>query len=78
MAEAAKMHEEELTKCKMILGDDHPDTLTSMYSLAEIYRQQRKMTEVAKMHEEVLTKRKMILGDDHPDTLMSMYSTVSP
>jgi hypothetical protein len=74
MTEAAKMHEKVLAKGKVILGDDHPNTLTSMHSLAEMYRQQGKMTGAAKIHEEVLAKRKMILGDDHPDTLTSMHN----
>ena len=56
------MHEEVLAKRQVILGDDHPDTLTSMHNLAVTYRQQGKLTEAAKMHEEVLAKRQDDLG----------------
>src|SRR5947207_3295827 len=72
MTEATNMQEEVLAKRKMILGDDHPNTLTSMAYLASTYQQLGKMTEATNMQEEVLAKRKMILGDDHPDTLTSM------
>jgi len=36
------MHEKVLAKEKVILGEDHPSTLTSMHNLADTYRQQRK------------------------------------
>ena len=46
MTEAANMQEQVLAKRKAILGDDHPDTLTSMAHLASTYQQQGK-SEVA-------------------------------
>ena len=55
-----------------ILGDDHPNTLTTMNNLAETYRAQGKTEAAAMLHEEVLQKSRRILGDDHPDTLTTM------
>ena len=66
------LQEEVLEKSKRILGDDHPDTLTTMNNLAVTYRAQGKTAEAAVLQEEVLEKRKRILGDDHPDTLTTM------
>ena len=43
---------------KNILGDDYPDTLTSMNNLAVMYREQGNFTEPAKMHGEVLEKER--------------------
>ena len=58
------MHEEVLTKRKLILGEDHPDTLVSIHNLAETYRRQGKMTEASKMHEAMLAIAQGNLGDD--------------
>jgi hypothetical protein len=55
-----------------ILGDDHPDTLTTMNNLAATYRAQGRTGDAASMHEQVLEKSRRILGDDHPDTLTTM------
>ena len=68
---ARALDEDTLTRRRRILGDDHPDTLTSASQLADDlfglgnYRQAREL------QEETLTRRRRILGDDHPDTLFS-------
>jgi len=50
MTEAAKVYEKVSMKYKVILSEDHPDTLTSMRNLAFItYQQQGKLTEAAKI-----------------------------
>ena len=55
--DAARLHEEVLEKSRRILGDDHPDTLTTMNNLAETYRAQGRTGDAAKLHEEVLEKQ---------------------
>jgi tetratricopeptide (TPR) repeat protein len=55
-----------------ILGDEHPDTLTSMNNLAETLSAQGDLTGAREKQEEVLEIRSRILGDEHPDTLTSM------
>ena len=68
---ARALDEDTLTRRRRILGDDHPDTLTSASQLAQDlfglgnYRQAREL------QEETLSRRRRILGDDHPDTLFS-------
>ena len=59
-------------KREAILGDDHPDTLSSINNLAALYRSQGKYDKAEPLYVECLAKRKEILGDDHPDTLSSM------
>ena len=58
------MHEKELAKCIVILGDDHLSRLTNMHNLAETYRQQRKYIEVGEIHKDVLARHKIIFGAD--------------
>ena len=61
-----------MKKRKQILGDDHPDTLTSMDYLAGTYEQQGCWGEAEELYLVVVEKRKLVLGDDHSDTLESM------
>jgi Flp pilus assembly protein TadD len=55
-----------------LLGEEHPDTLTSMGNLAITYWAQGRTAEAAALQEEVLEKQKRLLGEEHPDTLKSM------
>jgi hypothetical protein len=57
---------------KRTLGDEHPDTLTSMNNLALRYSDVGRTKEALQLTEETLTVRKRTLGDEHPDTLTSM------
>jgi hypothetical protein len=57
-----------------ILGEEHPDTLTTKHNLASTYRAQGKIAEAAKLEEEVLEMRVRILGEEHPDTLTTKHS----
>mmetsp|Transcript_3312 Transcript_3312/g.5090 ORF Transcript_3312/g.5090 Transcript_3312/m.5090 type:complete len:102 (-) Transcript_3312:93-398(-) len=59
-------------KQKATLGDDHPNTLTSMNDLALLYQDQGKYNAAEPLYVECLEKRKATLGDDHPNTLTSM------
>ena len=64
--------EETLRLRKAKLGDDHPDTLTSMNNLAGGYYAAGRLDEAIPLWEETLRLRKAKLGDEHPDTLTSM------
>ncbi|KPA40104.1 kinesin light chain 3 [Fusarium langsethiae] len=55
-----------------ILGSDHPDTLTSMSSLASIYSDQGRWEEAETLQVKVMETCKVKLGVDHPLTLTSM------
>ena len=58
-----------MEKRKDLLGEDHPDTLTSMGNLAAIYMNQGQWKEAEALEVVVMEKRKHILGQEHPDTL---------
>jgi hypothetical protein len=57
---------------RRVLGEDHPDTLTSMNNLAETLRSQGDLGAARGLQEQVLTMRRRVLGEDHPDTLTSI------
>ena len=57
---------------KATLGAEHPDTLTSMSSLALVLQAQGKYDDAEAMNRQALEGRERALGPDHPDTLTSM------
>ncbi|KAJ7813412.1 P-loop containing nucleoside triphosphate hydrolase protein [Mycena olivaceomarginata] len=57
---------------KHVLGEEHPDTLTSMASLAATYRKQGRWKDAETLQVVVMEKRKHVLGEEHPHTLTSM------
>ncbi|KAJ7884983.1 hypothetical protein B0H13DRAFT_2277916 [Mycena leptocephala] len=77
-----------MEKSKHVLGEEHPDTLTSMANLAATYWNQGRWKDAEALGwchiwEQalegcrgagggVMEKRKHVLGDEHPDTLRSM------
>ncbi len=65
----------ETSKTK--LGDDHPDTLTSMAKLASTFWNQGRWSEAEKLNVQVMETSKTKLGADHPDTLTSMANLAS-
>ena len=69
---ALPMHEECLAKRKRVLGEDHPDTLTSLNNLAGLFESMGDYDRALPMYEECLAKRKRVLGEDHPSTLASL------
>jgi hypothetical protein len=69
---ALQLTEEVVALQKSQLGDDHPDTLRSMHSLAIRYGEAGRRAEALQLAEEVVALHKSRLGDDHPDTLQSI------
>lgn len=55
-----------------MLGKEHPDTPTSMSSLANVPSDQGKHMQAEEMHELILGLRETVLSNDHPDTITSM------
>jgi hypothetical protein len=54
-----------------MLGDDHPDTLTSASWLAAELRELGEYQQARELDEDTVARRRRVLGDDHPDTLTS-------
>jgi hypothetical protein len=55
-----------------VLGQEHPDTLTSMNNLASTFWNQGRWKEAEELFVQVVETRKRVLGQEHPDTLISM------
>ncbi len=69
---AQEMAEASLQARVRILGEDHPDTLSSMTNLASTYQEQGRLAEAEELLIQVLKTEKQELGEEHPDTLASM------
>jgi hypothetical protein len=54
-----------------ILGEEHPDTLRSMQSLAISYDSAGRLAESLEIFEQVFEARKRVLGEEHPSTLQA-------
>ncbi len=55
-----------------VLGQEHPDTLTSTGNLASTYRNQGRWKEAEELDVQVMETRKRVLGQEHPSTLISI------
>jgi tetratricopeptide (TPR) repeat protein len=69
---ARKIHEQVLDVRRRVLGEEHPDTLTSMNNLAQTLYTQGDLPGARKIQEQVLDVRRRVLGQEHPATLTSM------
>ncbi|RYO97939.1 hypothetical protein DL765_010984 [Monosporascus sp. GIB2] len=56
------------------LGDEHPDTIKAMKSLAFTLNNQGKFDDTAVLENEVVEKSRRVLGDKHLDTIKAMES----
>jgi hypothetical protein len=59
---------------KRVLGNEHPDTLTSMANLASTYWDQGRWAEAEDLQVQVIETTKRVLGDEHPNTLITMHN----
>ena len=59
---------------KRVLGEEHPDTLTSMANLASTYQNQGRWKEAEELEVQVMKTSKRVLGEEHPFTLTWMVN----
>ena len=57
---------------KRVLGDKHPDTLSSMQNLAFSLQSQARHEEALTLMERCVQLRQRVLGEQHPDTQSSL------
>ena len=57
---------------RTVLGEEHPDTLTSMANLATAYLNQERWKEAEELELPVMEVRQRVLGEEHPSTLTIM------
>jgi CHAT domain-containing protein len=71
-SEAEPIYKQALAIRKAQLGDNHPDTATSLNNLAALYRFQGRYSEAEPIYKQALAITKAQLGDNHPDTATSL------
>jgi tetratricopeptide (TPR) repeat protein len=72
--EAAHLGEPLVAETARVLGEDHPDTLTSRSYLAYAYWRMGRFDDAVRAFEGVLSDRVRVLGEGHPHTSMSRHS----
>ncbi|KAL8943854.1 MAG: hypothetical protein Q9211_000821 [Gyalolechia sp. 1 TL-2023] len=70
--EALQLMERTVEAEKKTLGDEHPDTLSSIHNLVTVYTQVGRREEALPLSERLVEIRKRTLGDEHPNTLLSI------
>ena len=69
--QARELQTDTFIRRRRILGEDHPDTLTSASRLAADLRALGEYQQARVLDEDTLARRRRVLGEDHPDTLDS-------
>ncbi|KAH0544448.1 hypothetical protein GP486_008515 [Trichoglossum hirsutum] len=67
--EAEELEVQVMKTRKRVLGEEHPDTLTSMANLAFTFRSQDRNEEAILLLEKCVQLRKQVLGPQHPYTI---------
>ena len=75
--QARNAFQRELNTMRRVLGEGHPDTLTSLSNLASILQDQGDLVGARRYAEEALDTRRRVLGQDHPATLTSLNNLAS-
>ena len=75
--EAEELFVQVMEATLKVLGQEHPDTLTSMANLASTCSNQGRWKEAEKLEVQVMETRKRVLGQEHPDTLTSIGNLAS-
>jgi Flp pilus assembly protein TadD len=68
-AGARRLHERVLEVGSCVLGDQHPDTLTSMGNLAALLARTGDREGAIRLLRKCLAGRRKVLGENHPDTV---------
>ena len=70
--EAEPLYRRALEARERTLGNEHPDTLTSVNNLALLLRRTGRYDEAEPLYRRALEARERTLGNEHPDTLISV------
>jgi hypothetical protein len=68
---ARELDEDTLARRRRVLGEDHPDTLWSAYSLVGALMTLREYHAARELNDDIIARRRRVLGDDHPLTMMA-------
>ena len=67
--QAIEYGQSQVADCERVLGETHPDTLTSRNNLARAYRDAGRLEEAIPLFERTLADCERVLGETHPTTL---------
>jgi tetratricopeptide (TPR) repeat protein len=70
--EAEPLYQQALAIMRERLGEQHPDTATSLNNLAGLYQAQGRYDEAEPLYQQALAIRKARLGEQHPHTATSL------
>ena len=73
--EALKWYRRALAGEEKFLGKGHPNTLSTIHSMAGVLSSQEKYDEVLEWHRQALAGREKSLGMGHPNTLSTVHCT---
>ncbi|MCG8406572.1 MAG: serine/threonine-protein kinase [Phycisphaerales bacterium] len=74
---AMPLQEAALRTRREQLGNEHPDTLSSINRMGLLHRSMGDYPEAESYYREALENRRRVLGDNHADTLQSMANVAS-
>jgi tetratricopeptide (TPR) repeat protein len=75
--ESEVLQSQTLSRQRVVLGDTHPDTLSSLNNLQYAYFQQKRYADAFPIAEEVLHRRAEVSGKDHPNTIGAMHNVAT-
>ena len=75
--EAEELFVQVMETFKRVLGQEHPDTLTSIANLAMTYMSQGRRTEAKELQIEAVNRLWTTLGEDHPSTAVAIANLAS-
>ncbi len=70
--QSAPLLEKALETRRLVLGEDHPDTLRSILEVGAVTFSQGKLPEAEALLREALSRSRRALGEDHPTTLTAL------
>ena len=76
-AEALELEEQALAARKLVLGEEHPDTLLSLSNAGVYLSGLGRKDEAETYHREALDKSRRVRGDDDPETLVCVANVGS-
>ncbi len=68
--QASPLQESALSTRRRVLGEEHPDTLSSINNMGFLLQAQGKLDQAEPYHREALEKSRRVLGEEHPETLI--------
>ena len=74
--QAGDIYEEILRRRKDVLGERHPETLSSLHNLAHIYVRHTRYADAFPLYDKAFTLRRELLGPRHPSMLASEFGSV--